>query len=225
MWCKNQEGEILKKIILALPKGRILKELIPLMKKIDIEPEKEFFDSNSRKLMFETNNKNLFVIRVRAFDVATFVAFGAAQIGITGDDVLNEFNYKEIYRVLDLGIGKCRLSVAEKNNEAEKNYQNNGHIVVATKYKNTVTNFFANKGIRAECIKLNGAIELAPKLGICSTIVDLVSTGRTLKENNLQESNILLQITSKLIVNKISYKIMNSEISEIINKFSKVING
>lgn len=225
MWCKNQEGEILKKIILALPKGRILKELIPLMKKIDIEPEKEFFDSNSRKLMFETNNKNLFVIRVRAFDVATFVAFGAAQIGIAGDDVLNEFNYKEIYRVLDLGIGKCRLSVAEKNNEAEKNYQNNGHIVVATKYKNTVTNFFANKGIRAECIKLNGAIELAPKLGICSTIVDLVSTGRTLKENNLQESNILLQITSKLIVNKISYKIMNSEISEIINKFSKVING
>ena len=215
----------MKKIILAVPKGRILNELIPLMKKVDIEPEQEFFDSNSRKLMFETNKKNLFIIRVRAFDVATFVAFGAAQIGIAGDDVLNEFNYKEIYKVLDLGIGKCRLSVAEKINNDEKSYQKNGHIMVATKYKNTVTDFFANKGVRAECIKLNGAIELAPKLGICSTIVDLVSTGRTLKENNLKESDILLKITSKLIVNKISYKIMNSEISKLIEKFSKVTNG
>ena len=97
--------------------------------------------------------------------------------------------------------------------------------MVATKYKNTVTNFFAEKGVRAECIKLNGAIELAPKLGICSTIVDLVSTGKTLNENNLVESNILLNITSKLIVNKISYKIMNNEISEIIRKFTRAING
>ena len=97
--------------------------------------------------------------------------------------------------------------------------------MVATKYKNTVTNFFAEKGVRAECIKLNGAIELAPKLCICSTIVDLVSTGKTLNENNLVESNILLNITSKLIVNKISYKIMNNEISEIIRKFTRAING
>ena len=97
--------------------------------------------------------------------------------------------------------------------------------MVATKYKNTVTNFFAEKGVRAECIKLNGAIELAPKLGIWSTIVDLVSTGKTLNENNLVESNILLNITSKLIVNKISYKIMNNEISEIIRKFTRAING
>ena len=104
----------MKKIILAVPKGRILNELIPLMKKIRIDPEKDFFNENSRKLMFETNYKNLSIIRVRAFDVATFVAFGAAQIGIAGDDVLNEFNYKEIYKVLDLGIGKCRLSVAKR---------------------------------------------------------------------------------------------------------------
>jgi len=97
--------------------------------------------------------------------------------------------------------------------------------MVATKYKNTVTNFFANKGIRAECVKLNGAIELAPKLGICSTIVDLVSTGKTLKENNLKESEILFDITSKLIVNKISYKLMNDRISKIIKEFSRVTNG
>ena len=225
MWCTNKKGEVLKDIILAIPKGRILNELIPLLKKVDIEPEQEFFDDKSRKLMFRTNKKNLSIIKVRAFDVATFVALGAAQIGIAGDDVLNEFDYDEIYKVLDLGIGKCRLSVAKKINVNKDNLQSNGHIMVATKYKNTVINFFANRGIRAECIKLNGAIELAPRLGICSTIVDLVSTGRTLQENNLKESDVLLEITSKLIVNKISYKIMNSEISKIITKFSRIING
>ncbi len=225
MWCKNKKGEVLRDIILAIPKGRILNELVPLLKKVDIEPEQEFFDDKSRKLMFRTNKKNLSIIKVRAFDVATFVALGAAQIGIAGDDVLNEFDYDEIYKVLDLGIGKCRLSVARKINVKKENLQSNGHIMVATKYKNTVINFFANKGIRAECIKLNGAIELAPRLGICSTIVDLVSTGRTLQENNLRESDVLLEITSKLIVNKISYKIMNSEISKIITKFSRTING
>ena len=215
----------MRDIILALPKGRILNELVPLLKKVEIEPEQDFFDNKSRKLMFRTNKENLSIIKVRAFDVATFVALGAAQIGVAGDDVLNEFDYKEIYNVLDLGIGKCRLSVAEKIDVKKENFQNNGHIMVATKYKNTVINFFANKGVRAECIKLNGAIELAPRLGICSTIVDLVSTGRTLKENNLKESDVLLEITSKLIVNKISYKIMNSEISKIINKFTRIING
>ena len=215
----------MRDIILAIPKGRILNELVPLLKKVEIEPEQEFFDNKSRKLMFHTNKKNLSIIKVRAFDVATFVALGAAQIGIAGDDVLNEFDYDEIYNVLDLGIGRCRLSVAKKIDVKKENFQNNGHIMVATKYKNTVINFFANKGVRAECIKLNGAIELAPRLGICSTIVDLVSTGRTLKENNLKESDVLFKITSKLIVNKISYKIMNSEISKIINKFTRIING
>ena len=215
----------MRDIILAVPKGRILNELTPLLKKVDIEPEQEFFNDKSRKLMFGTNKKNLSIIKVRAFDVATFVALGAAQIGIAGDDVLNEFDYDEIYNVLDLGIGKCRLSVAKKINVNKDNLQSNGHIMVATKYKNTVINFFANRGVRAECIKLNGAIELAPRLGICSTIVDLVSTGRTLQENNLKESDVLLEITSKLIVNKISYKIMNSEISKIITKFSRIING
>ena len=215
----------MRDIILAIPKGRILNELIPLLKRVEIQPEQEFFDDKTRKLMFRTNKKNLSIIKVRAFDVATFVALGAAQIGIAGDDVLNEFDYDEIYKVLDLGIGKCRLSVAKKNNIDKENLHSNGHIRVATKYKNTVINFFANKGVRAECIKLNGAIELAPTLGICSTIVDLVSTGRTLQENNLRESDILLEITSKLIVNKISYKTMNLEISKIITKFSRIING
>ena len=102
--------------------------------------------------------------------------------------------------------------------------QKPAHILVATKYKNTVTNYFAEKGIRAECIKLNGAIELAPKLGICSSIVDLVSTGKTLNENNLEETEVLLNITSKLIVNKVAYKIMNNEISDWVKKFEKALD-
>ena len=193
----------MKKIIMAVPKGRILDELNPILKRIGILPEEDFYSHDSRKLMFETNLKFLNIIRVRSFDVATFVALGAAQIGIAGDDVLNEFNYEEIYKVLDLKIGKCRLSIAKKKNSISDFSDKEGHILVATKYKNTVTNYFAKKGIRAECIKLNGAIELAPKLGICSTIVDLVSTGKTIKENNLKETDILLRITSKLIINKI----------------------
>ena len=99
------------------------------------------------------------------------------------------------------------------------------HPINATKYRNIVTNFFAQKGIRAECIKLNGSVELAPKLGICSTIIDLVSTGKTLKENNLEESEIIMKITSKLIINKIAFKLMNSDIRQILDKFKMVTNG
>ena len=213
----------MKKLILAVPKGRILKELIPLLEKVEIVPENDFFQPESRKLMFETNLKDLMMIRVRSFDVATFVASGAAQIGVAGDDVLNEFKYQEIYNLLDLGIGKCRLSVARKLEQSSKFQDKQGHILVATKYKNIVTNYFAEQGVRAECIKLNGAVELAPKLGLCSAIVDLVSTGRTLKENNLVEEDILLHITSKLIINKIAYKLMNDKISTLVKRFSKVI--
>ena len=213
----------MNKIIMALPKGRILNELIPLLQKAEILPEKEFFRTGSRKLLFKTNQKKLSIIKVRSFDVATFVALGAAQIGVAGDDVINEFNYDEIYNFYDLKIGKCRLSVAKI--KEKKTSDNKGHIVVATKYKNITTNFFAKKGVRAECIKLNGAIELAPKLKICSTIVDLVSTGQTLRENNLEESSLVMQITSKLIINKIAYKLMNDDITKILNKFKKVLNG
>ena len=210
---------------MAVPKGRILKELNPLLKDIGIEPEEDFFNKDSRKLMFNTNLSFLDIIRVRSFDVTTFVAIGAAQIGIAGDDVLNEFNYEEIYNILDLKIGKCRLSIARTKSTISKESEKQGHILVATKYKNTVTNYFAKKGIRAECIKLNGAIELAPKLGICSTIVDLVSTGKTIKENNLEETEVLLKITSKLIINKIAYKLMNDNITSIVEKFKKIIDG
>ncbi len=213
----------MKKIIMALPKGRILNELIPLLQKAEIVPEEDFFRTSSRKLLFNTNQKNLLIIKVRSFDVATFVALGAAQVGVAGDDVISEFNYDEIYNFYDLKIGKCRLSVAKI--KEKKISDNKGHIVVATKYKNITTNYFAKKGVRAECIKLNGAVELAPKLKICSTIVDLVSTGKTLSENNLEESSLVMQITSKLIINKIAYKLMNNDITKLLNKFKKALNG
>ena len=209
----------MNKIIFAVPKGRILDDLLPLMKKIGIVPEKEFFNTSSRKLIFKTSLPNFEIIRVRAFDVATFVAFGAAQIGVAGDDVLKEFNYEEIYSILDLNIGKCKLSLAKQKNNLDFEEKKLGNITVATKYKNTVINYFASKGVRAECIKLNGAIELAPKLGICDYIVDLVSTGRTLSENDLVEQEVLMNITAKLIINKIAFKLMNKELQKIVKKF------
>ena len=209
----------MNKIIFAVPKGRILDDLLPLMKKIGIVPEKEFFNTSSRKLIFKTSLPNFEIIRVRAFDVATFVAFGAAQIGVAGDDVLKEFNYEEIYSILDLNIGKCKLSLAKQKNNLDFEEKKLGNITGATKYKNTVINYFASKGVRAECIKLNGAIELAPKLGICDYIVDLVSTGRTLSENDLVEQEVLMNITAKLIINKIAFKLMNKELQKIVKKF------
>lgn len=214
----------MKEIIIAVPKGRILSELIPLLEKIDIKLENEFFKKDSRKLIFKTNHNHIKIIRVRSFDVATFVALGAANVGIAGDDVLGEFGYQEIYSVLDLKIGKCRLSLAKKKKDENFKEIQSGNILVATKYKNIVTNFFAKKGVRAECIKLNGAMELAPKLGICSYIVDLVSTGKTLLENGLEEQEHLLQITSKLIVNKIAFKLNNNEIDFLVKKFEKAVN-
>ena len=214
-----------KKIIFAVPKGRILEDLIPMIQSVGIRPEKEFFEDNSRKLIFKTNLENFEIIRVRSFDVATFIALGAAHIGVAGDDVLNEFNYDEICSVLDLNIGKCRLVLAKKKHQKIFEENNLGNIKVATKYKNTVTNFFANKGVRAECIKLNGAVEIASNLGICSYIVDLVSTGRTLSENELVEQETLFNITSKLIVNKIALKVMNPDLEKFIRKFQERING
>ena len=123
-----------------------------------------------------------------------------------------------------VGFGQNKVRVKLKINLIPVE-QRNGHLMIATKYKNTVTDYFASKGIRAECIKLNGAIELAPKLGICSTIVDLVSSGKTLKENNLVESEVLFKISSKLVVNKIAFKLNNDKVSQVIKQIKKAISG
>ncbi len=206
-------------IIFAVPKGRILEELSPILKRSGIEPEADFFSESSRKLVFDTSIEKLKLIKVRSFDVATFVAFGAAHLGVSGSDVLMEFNYDNIYSPLDLNIGKCRLSVAAPAKYVnEEGFWNKSHIKVATKYVNFTREYFAKKGIQAECIKLNGSLELAPQLGLCRRIVDLVSSGNTLKANNMVEGEKLADITSKLIANKQAFKANKAELSEIIKK-------
>jgi len=144
---------------------------------------------------------------VRSFDVATFVAFGAAQLGICGADVLMEFDYSEIYAPLDLGIGHCRLSVAEKKETAGSDDPNRwSQVRVATKYPNIARRYYAARGIQAEVVTLNGSMELAPSLGLARVIVDLVATGNTLKANGLVETAVIAPITSRLIVNRTALK-------------------
>jgi len=212
-----------EKLVLALPKGRILEEVMPLVRKAGIEPESDFDNPKSRKLEFDTNIKNLSIIRVRAFDAATFVAFGAAHLGVVGNDVLQEFGYTDLYSPLDLDIGHCRLSLAMPEGEAEVDPKEWSHIRVATKYPNMTSRYYAERGIQAECIKLNGAMELAPKLGLTRRIVDLVSTGGTLKANNLKEVEVLTQITSRLVVNRPAFKTRPQEVSYWIDRFREAI--
>lgn len=192
-------------ITLALPKGRILKEALPLLARLGIVPEAEFGDEDSRKLMFATSRDDIRIIRVRAFDAATFVAFGAAEIGIAGNDVLMEFSFSELYAPVDLGIGHCRLSVAQPAGLAG-DLRALSHVRVATKYPALTRRHFAAAGIQAECIKLNGAMELAPLTGLASRIVDLVSTGKTLAENGLVEVEVIARVSSRLIVNRAAFK-------------------
>ena len=192
-------------LIIALPKGRILKEALPLLARIGIVPEADFTDENSRKLTFATSRDDVRVIRVRSFDVATFVAFGAAQLGIAGNDVLMEFDFSEIYAPVDLGIGHCRLSVAQPA-ALDPDLLRLSHVRVATKYPGLTRRHFAARGLQAEVIKLNGAMELAPLVGLSSRIVDLVSTGKTLAENGLVEVEVIANITSRLIANRAAFK-------------------
>lgn len=207
-------------LIMAVPKGRILKELRPLLAAVGIVPEPAFDDENSRALKFATNIENLAMIRVRSFDVATFVAFGAAQIGIAGSDVLLEFDYPELYAPIDLGIGKCRLVVAEPAAlSAGDDPARWSAVQVATKYPEIARRHFAARGVQAEIIKLSGAMELAPVLGLSSRIVDLVDTGSTLKANGLVEVEQIARVSSRLIVNRTALKTRGPELEDWIARF------
>lgn len=209
-------------LVLALPKGRILDEVRPLLRHVGIEPEPDFDNPKSRALRFATNRPDVQIIRVRSFDVATFVAFGAAQLGVCGNDVLMEFDYPEIYTPLDLGIGKCRIAVAEPVElVGEDDPSRWSHVRVATKYPEITRRHFAARGVQAECIKLNGAMELAPSLGLCRRIVDLVSTGSTLKANGLVEIEHIADISSRLVVNRAAFKTRHEEIQGWIDRFQE----
>lgn len=212
-------------ITLAVPKGRILKELQPLLTHMGIVPEPAFFDEYSRQLQFSTNIPELSLITVRSFDVATFVAFGAAQLGVAGSDVLMEFDFSDLYSPLDLNIGKCRLSVAALSNAADIVTERLSHIQIATKYPNITRQHFAGLGIQAECIKLSGAMELAPKLGLCNQIVDLVSSGATLQANGLKELEKIADVSSRLVVNRTAFKTRNAQIAGWVERFREAVHG
>jgi ATP phosphoribosyltransferase len=210
-------------LIIAVPKGRILGEALPLLARVGIVPEPDFCDEDSRALRFRTDNPGIDLIRVRAFDVATFVAHGAAQLGIVGSDVLAEFAYSELYAPVDLGIGHCRLSVAEPADlAAQDDPRGWSHVRIATKYPHVTQAHFAARGISAECVKLNGAMELAPALGLAPRIVDLVSSGRTLKENGLVEVEHVADVTSRLIVNRAAFK-TRPEVVPLVEAFRRAV--
>lgn len=210
---------------LALPKGRIAKELVPLLARSGITPEPAFFDDAERQLAFATNQPDIRLIRVRSFDVATYVAFGAAQVGVCGSDVLAEFDYATLYAPVDLNIGHCRMSVAALNDaDIESLLATSSHVRVATKYPRLTERFFASKGLQAECIKLSGALELAPKMGLAPLIVDLVSTGSTLKANGLREVETIMHASSKLIVSRSAYKAGGSRIHTLIRDLRETLH-
>ena len=207
-------------LVFAIPKGRILDEALPLLEKAGIVPEAEFFDKSSRALSFATNRPDVKIIRVRAFDVATFVAHGAAHAGIVGSDVIDEFDYADLYAPVDLDIGHCRLSVAEPVSAVESGANaRESHARVATKYPNLTRRHFEKLGVQAEIVKLNGAMELAPSLGLASRIVDLVSTGRTLKDNGLVETSRIMPVSARLIVNRAAFKTDSARMGALVDAF------
>ena len=213
-------------VVLALPKGRILDECVPLLTRAGIIPAADYADESSRRLRFPTDDPTLDVIRVRSFDVATFVAFGAAEIGICGADVLMEFDYPEIYAPLDLGIGHCRISVAEPEDATgHTDFTRLSRVRVASKYPSIARRHFARNGIQAEIVALSGAMELAPGLGLSRLIVDLVQTGSTLRANGLKETAVIAKITSRLIVNRTALKTRPEVIAAWIARFRTAVSA
>ncbi len=208
-------------VTFALPKGRIMQDSMELFGQIGITcPEMK---EESRKLVFENREQKFRFMAVRATDVPTYVEYGCADLGVVGKDTLLEQG-KNLYEPLDLKFGYCRLVVAEpKSLQESDNPLNWSNIRVATKYPNVTERYFAAKGIQVELIKLYGSIELAPLVGLSERIVDLVSTGGTLKANNLVEVETIAEITSRLIVNRASLKTKHQRISTIIEELEKVI--
>ncbi len=207
-------------LVLAVPKGRILRECGALLARAGVHPAADCLDEDSRRLRFPTDDPALDVVRVRPFDVATFVAFGGAQIGICGSDVLMEFDYPELYAPLDLDIGHCRVSVAGPSgwiDTAESRLWS--RVRVATKYPNIARRHFAARGIHADVVHLNGAMELAPGLGLSRLIVDLVQTGSTLAANGLKESEVIARVSSRLVVNRTALKTQPEAVGGWIERF------
>ena len=209
-------------ITIALSKGRIFTETMPILNQLDIFCKED--PETSRKLVFETNKKNIRLIIVRASDVPTYVEWGGADMGIAGRDVLDEFQGEGLFQPIDLGIGKCQLMVAAKKVfDYEACIKQKRRLRVATKYPQAAREFFANKGIHIDVIKLDGSMELAPIVGMSDVIVDLVSSGKTLEANNLIALEKISDISSRLIINQASLKIKRAQLKPLIENFSKVV--
>jgi len=202
-------------LTIALSKGRILDQTLPLLEKSGLSVSKK--ELNSRKLILDTNLEYIKVIVIRASDVPVFVQHGAADLGIAGKDVLLEHGADGVFELLDLGISKCRLMVASKENQN----LNKSTLKVATKYVKSAKEFFFSKGQQVEVIKLSGALELAPIVGLSDCIVDLVDTGNTLKANNLVPLDLIHNISSRLIVNSAAFNTKHSQISDWIKSIEK----
>ncbi|AJF05666.1 ATP phosphoribosyltransferase [Geoalkalibacter subterraneus] len=208
-------------ITFALPKGRIMKDSMELFGRIGITCSE--MEGDSRKLVFENREERLRFMAVRATDVPTYVEYGCADLGVVGKDTLLEQG-KDLYEPVDLKFGYCRLVVAEpKALRAGDDPNNWSNIRVATKYPNITERFFAAKGIQVELIKLYGSIELAPLVGLSERIVDLVSTGATLRDNGMVEVETIAEITSRLIVNRASLKTKHQRIGAIIDGLERVV--
>jgi ATP phosphoribosyltransferase len=206
-------------ITLALSKGRIFDETLPLLKAAGIEVLED--PESSRKLILPTNQPELQVVIVRATDVPTYVQYGGADLGVTGKDTLIEHGGQGLYQPLDLQIAKCRVSVAVR---ADFDYasavRQGSRLRVATKYVNIAREFFAAKGVHVDLIKLYGSMELAPLTGLADAIVDLVSTGGTLKANNLVEVERIMDISSRLVVNQAALKLKQQPVRRLIDIFA-----
>ena len=209
-------------ITLALSKGRIFDETIPLLQAAGIvvsdDPEK------SRKLILATNDPQLRVVLVRASDVPTYVQYGGADLGVTGKDTLIEHGAQGLYQPLDLQIARCRVSVAVRSDfDYASAVRQGSRLRVATKYVEIAREFFAAKGVHVDLIKLYGSMELAPLTGLADAIVDLVSTGNTLKANNLVEVERIMDISSRLVVNQAALKLKQEPIRRLIDVFARTV--
>jgi len=206
-------------LTIALSKGRILKDTLPLLASAGIELLED--PDVSRKLILDTTQDNVKIVAIRAADVPTYVEFGAADLGVAGKDVLMENNGSELYELLDLGIARCRLAVAEPAGLAKvDNPDDWRRLRIATKYVNITRRHFAAKGIQTDIIKLYGSMELAPIAGLSDRIVDLVSTGNTLKANGLVEIEHIADISTRLVANKASMKMKQADIKRLVEQLS-----
>jgi len=206
-------------ITIALSKGRIFKETLPLLKAADIEPTDN--PEKVRKLILDTNHPQIKLLIVRATDVPTYVQYGAADMGVTGKDVLMEHGGEGLYEMLDLHIARCKLMVA---GYADADLQRS-QIKVATKFVNCAKRYFAASGRQAEVVKLYGSMELAPIVGLADCIVDVVDTGNTLRANGLEPLEHMAHISSRMVVNKASMKIKHAAIKPLLNQIEAAVNA